>query len=160
MNMMKANRLKTCGKAIRRVAALFITPFLKTIKVENKYIVIDGKEEEVVPVMEFIKTESKISRWISESARHVAEVSPIDQPSSPTFQKHIGQLCKDYTIFEVASYQPQGNELGDPIYEKSKKSHPRTSVFGPSEYSQDNEEYGPKIIITRSPRSVKPNCGA
>ncbi|KAL5005530.1 hypothetical protein ScPMuIL_018986 [Solemya velum] len=136
MNVTKANRLRAYEKAIRRVAALFISPFLKTIKVENKYIVIDGKKEKVVPVMEFINTESKISRWISESARHVAEVSPIDQPSSPTFQKHIGQMCKDYTIFEVAYYQPQVNELGDPIYEKSKRS----SELTPSEYPQDNEE--------------------
>ncbi|KAL5012795.1 hypothetical protein ScPMuIL_011346 [Solemya velum] len=105
MNMMRRNRLRACGKAIHRVAALFITPFTKAHKVENKYIVIDGKEEEVVPISEFINTDSKISRWISESARRVAEVGPMNPPSNPAvFQKtpkHIGPLCKDYTIFQL-----------------------------------------------------------
>ncbi|KAL5022132.1 hypothetical protein ScPMuIL_001287 [Solemya velum] len=117
MNMMRRNRLRTCGKAIHRMAALFITPFMKAHKVENKYIVIDGKEEEVVPISEVLNIESKISRWISESARHVAEVGPMNPPSnSAVFEKtpkHIGKLCKDYTIFEVGNNEPQVNELGD-----------------------------------------------
>ncbi|KAL5022699.1 hypothetical protein ScPMuIL_001854 [Solemya velum] len=114
MNMMKANILRTCGKANRRVAALFITLFLKTHKVKNKYIVVGGKEEEVVPVMEFINTESKISRWISESVRYVAEISPIGGVPPPT---------------------------SDPIYEKSTNRRPKSSEVAPGENSQDYGEW-------------------
>ncbi|KAL5015765.1 hypothetical protein ScPMuIL_005354 [Solemya velum] len=138
MNMIKGNRLRTCGKAIRRVAALAISPFLKAPKVENKYIVVDGREEEVIPFSEFINTESRVSRWYSESARYVAKVSPMDPTFISAFQKHIGKMCKDYTIFEVTYYQAQGNELGDTIREKASKSRP--SELAPSENTQDNEE--------------------
>ncbi|KAL5015211.1 hypothetical protein ScPMuIL_009481 [Solemya velum] len=135
---MRRNRLRACGKAIRRVAALVISPFLKAPKVENKYIVVDGREEEVIPFMEFVNTDSKVSRWYSESARYVAEVSPMDPTFTSAFQKHIGKLCKDYSIFEVAYYQTQGNESGDTIFEKSSKSRP--SELAPRENAQDNEE--------------------
>ncbi|KAL5009084.1 hypothetical protein ScPMuIL_014665 [Solemya velum] len=138
MNMMRGNRLRACGKAIRRVAALVISPFLKAPKVENKYIVVDGREEEVIPFSDFVNTESRVSRWISESARYVAEVSPMDPTLTSAFQKHIGKLCRDYTIFEVAYHQTQRNELGDTICENSSKSRPSESA--PSENTQDNEE--------------------
>ncbi|KAL5005018.1 hypothetical protein ScPMuIL_018474 [Solemya velum] len=136
--MMKGNRLRTCGKAIRRVAGLFITPFLKAPKVKNKYIVVDGREEEVIPFSEFMNTESRVLRWISESARHAAEVSPMDPTLTSAFQNHIGKMCKDYSIFQVTHYQAQGNELGDMICEKLSKSRP--SEMAPSENPQDNEE--------------------
>lgn len=74
--------------------------------------------------MEMAYTGTKVSRWVSGSGRCTAEVAPMDCGQFITStSKHIGDLCKDYRIFQVTScVAPTKARLVSDVPPKSDKS--------------------------------------
>ncbi|KAL5007666.1 hypothetical protein ScPMuIL_016472 [Solemya velum] len=100
----------------------------------------DQKDERVLTTDELGYTGSKLSRWINSSARNDAKVTPVDdstwvylmgserhmialpgisnKKTSNDMPKHIGSLCKDYSIFQVS-----GNKAKVSPILTNKKNH-------------------------------------
>ncbi|KAL5018189.1 hypothetical protein ScPMuIL_003911 [Solemya velum] len=119
----------------------------------------DEKDERVLATDELGYTGSKLSKWINASARNHAEVTPVDDSTwsylmgsegpmnaspgisnrnaSKVTPKHIGSLCKDYSIFEVSGNAAKNSLVGDYT---AKKNHPK--------------DYGKSSHFTKQPRCV------
>ncbi|KAL5019677.1 hypothetical protein ScPMuIL_002569 [Solemya velum] len=152
---MKGNRLRTCRKAVRRVAISFAAPFLKSKNVDgnsrkDKYTVGDygitpvTTDERKLDINQLTYTESNLTRWINASACKDAKVMPIDDSmwalltgsNSSSFgaspkcaSNHVGNTCKDYNIFQVshqdANVSPVVNYTWDGFI--CKMIHPQSS---------------------------------
>ncbi|KAL5011416.1 hypothetical protein ScPMuIL_009967 [Solemya velum] len=95
----------------------------------------DQKDESVLATDELGYTGSKLSRWINASARNDVKVTPVDDSTwaylmgserhmvalpgipngktSKDMPKHIGSLCKDYSIFEVSGNKAKVSPVND-----------------------------------------------